>query len=178
MKQKILVVVLAAICILTSFSNSVYAKKSKPASKPSFSYGTKLSVVNFDKTGQKGPFPKGFYQVKDVSYYYNWDCDEFACYSSKAGRKLSTSNTSKVAITAGASAKFAGFIEGEFSYSNGDEWTKTSEVTYDADAGYNYVLWSANVVADQSYYYDSNRKKLYTVRLPRGHKQWFFRERL
>lgn len=179
MKKKIALLALTAVCLFGGVLTPVSLQaKSTPATKPNFDYGTRLEVVNYDKRRQVGPFPGGFYQVYNSSYYYNWDCDEFACYASRANKHLSTTNTSTVSVSAGAKADFAGFIEAETSFEAGEQWTKTSEVTYDAKKGYNYVLWSANRISKQIYYYNSKRNAEYTALLPSGHKEWFFRERL
>lgn len=160
-----------------SFGNSrnIYAKDT-PASKPSFSYGSKQLQTNWSIP--YGPYPLGFYQIKDEALYYNWDADEFSCYASKASRTLSTENTSTIKVSAKASANFTAFVSAELGAEVGDTWTKKSSVTYDAKKGYNYVLWSANKINRQTYVYNSIISEKYSVDLKGGHKMWFFREKL
>lgn len=174
-KGKVLSVTLGALCVVSVVATPVYAED-KPEPKPNLYYGEQCITTEYEVYG---PYKKsGYNLVKVQSLYSNWDSDQFECYCTKANRELSTSNTSTVKVSGSVSAGFEDFIEAELSAEVGEEWTKTSSVTYKAKKGYKYTLWSANKIDRKTYIEGNNFGKRYIVDLPGGHKQWFFREKL
>ncbi|QHW31797.1 hypothetical protein GZH47_13755 [Paenibacillus rhizovicinus] len=78
--------------------------------------------------------------------YDSWDKDTFNALNAAANVSLTTTSSSTYQISGSLEYGFSLIAKGTISGNWGETWGKTSTVTYNAEAGWTYELWSANQI--------------------------------
>lgn len=120
-------------------------------SYPSVTYG---STQWFDYLPLPYVDPVGQWTQTAYDYRYDgWDSDTFHALNAQANVSLSATSTSTYTLSGSTEFNFAQVAKATISGSWGQSWGKTCTVSYNAQAGYTYNLWSANEIKRTSWIY-------------------------
>ncbi|MNW47217.1 hypothetical protein D3C74_245420 [compost metagenome] len=173
-KKKFMILSCMAIMLMFGATMPVSAADTPSNGYPSISYGNTAwsnyypnpIVIQNNQWNQMG------YDLR----YDGWDKDTFVAVNSTASVSLTTTSTSQYTISGstefGIKAIAKVTINGEW----GESWGKSTTVTYNAQAGYTYELWSANQIKRIYWSYPNGSTYLSAKSEgSNGTYKWFFR---
>lgn len=179
LKNKITSIIIVSGMVFTMFSTSVNAADTPSNSRPSVTYG---STYEFSNSQFFGPWQDEKWNYYANAYKYDsWSKDVFVAINAKANVSLTSTSTSSYTLFGSTEFGIKKIAQANLGGTFGKSWGKTSTVSFDAQKGYTYELWSANKMKIEKYKYTykpllSSKKTLYsTANDSEGTYKWFFR---